>query len=177
MKSAIEIRLYMASLGWNSDDRLTSTGWGKDENGNPKFGYSIWFERWNWHGKQCAANKYHAHTDNLSKIDQITQIAADIALKAWANFTEPGWQPNQLADGTLVENYVRRSFGVVETKLVADELDDFPPEPCRTPNCPDTRARYGSFCGDCLNLRRERYSELVPNNPLLLPWRSRRSIS
>ncbi len=46
--------------------------------------------------------------------------------------------------------------------LAVDKLDDFPPEPCRTPNCPDAKARYGEFCGGCLALRSERYSELVP---------------
>ncbi len=92
--SANNIRLAMSATGWRSHDQITDQGWGD------KVGYSIWFERWDWHGKKTG-NKacYHAHTDDLSKIDETTQKAAEIARRAWAEFPEKA--PSILVDGTL----------------------------------------------------------------------------
>ncbi|MEW6227268.1 MAG: hypothetical protein AB1700_04130 [Bacillota bacterium] len=38
-KTAVEIRVYMSTLGWMSEDQLSDVGW---EN---KVGYCIWFKR------------------------------------------------------------------------------------------------------------------------------------
>lgn len=93
-ESANNIRLAMATKGWRSHDQITDMGWGD------KYGYSIWFERWDWHGVKTG-NKacYHAHTDDLSKIDETVRKAAEIAMRAWREFLDKA--PSILADGTL----------------------------------------------------------------------------
>lgn len=83
----MDIRLAMAKLGWRSEDKLTDQGWGG------KFGYSIWFERYDWHGKRTlvqvgSAACYHAHSSNLDDVAATVQRAADLAIKAWNDFPE-----------------------------------------------------------------------------------------
>lgn len=88
-KSAEEIRIYMSTIGWMSEDRLSNLGWGN------KVGYSIWFWRWDWHNVKLG-NKvcFHYHTDDLSKIDEVVAKTAIKALKAWQQF--PDKVPGQL---------------------------------------------------------------------------------
>jgi hypothetical protein len=95
---AMQIRQSMAAKGWASEDRLTKQGWGD------KVGYSIWFSRYDWHGKRAlvlVGNKacYHAHTSDLSRIDEAVARAADRADTAWEHF--PDRPPEQGADGSL----------------------------------------------------------------------------
>ena len=92
--NSMQIRLEMTKLGWYSDDRLTDMGWGGDV-----FGYSIWFSRWNWHGKKTDKATYHAHTKDLDKIDEVVEKAANLAKKAWAEF--PAKAPRQLLSDEL----------------------------------------------------------------------------
>ncbi len=80
--SAYQIRIEMAELGWNSEDRITDMGWGD------KHGYSIWFERWDWHGKRTDRVCFHEHRAELSKIEDAVKVAAKRALRAWSEFTE-----------------------------------------------------------------------------------------
>ena len=46
----IALRKQMAAEGWLSKDDLTTFGWKEG------FGYSVWFERWDWHGKPLHGN-------------------------------------------------------------------------------------------------------------------------
>lgn len=41
-----KIKLSMAKLGWNIEERISDDGWGDS------IGYRIWFKRWEWHGKE-----------------------------------------------------------------------------------------------------------------------------
>ena len=90
----MKIRLAMTKRGWISEDRLTYMGWGDEgTKRRPRFGYSIWFERWDWHGQRCDKVCYHAHTNDLSKIPEAVQRAAKLARKAWNEF--PDVPPSQ----------------------------------------------------------------------------------
>lgn len=96
----MQIRREMASEGWHSEDRITDQGWGD----KGKFGYSVWFTRWDWHGKQLiriTGNKacYHASTSDLDCMWEAVLMAAKIARRAYAEF--PDIPPRQGADGTL----------------------------------------------------------------------------
>jgi len=96
----VKIRLVMTKLGWISEDRLTYMGWGNDiDTGRPRYGYSIWFQRWVWHGQPCDKVCYHAHTHDLTKIPETVQKAARIARKAWREF--PDVPPIQTVDDRL----------------------------------------------------------------------------
>ncbi|WP_061342320.1 hypothetical protein [Clostridium botulinum] len=86
-KTSIEIRLIMKEQGWNSEDRLSDVGWGG------KVGYSIWFRRYNWHGRNTISLTghgvcFHRHTSNLGQIDHITRICAEQCLKAYKDYTD-----------------------------------------------------------------------------------------
>lgn len=96
------IRIAMAEEGWTSHDDLTEAGWGGE------FGYSIWFERWDWHGallikitgeKAC----YHAHRKGLDRQEMLeaTEEAAALARKAWVLFACEGAPPVQTVHGFL----------------------------------------------------------------------------
>lgn len=87
------LRAAMQAEGWNSHDRLTDMGWGKG-----KVGYSIWFERWDWHGRHVDRVTFHAHTDDLSRIGAVVQHAANLARRAWAEFDRDHC-PRQSNDG------------------------------------------------------------------------------
>lgn len=89
------IRRQMAAEGWHSHDRLTTLGWG---NG---FGYSIWFHRWEWHGRRVdyAAASYHASTADPSKALSAVKEAARIARQALHDY--PEYPPGQGPKGVL----------------------------------------------------------------------------
>jgi hypothetical protein len=89
-KGALQVRQYMSSLGWASDDRLTTLGWGRDDQGNPVFGYSIWFERWNWHGVRCDKRVCGSFVRSAcpDQIDQAVRFAAETALRMWETFVD-----------------------------------------------------------------------------------------
>lgn len=86
-KTSIDIRLLMKDKGWESRDMLSTNGW---ING---YGYSIWFERYDWHERNAFGLTghqvcFHRHTNNLSEIDNITKICAEQALKAYEDYTD-----------------------------------------------------------------------------------------
>lgn len=86
-KTSIEIRLIMKDLGWTSRDCLSKYGW---VNG---YGYSIWFERNDWHGRKAFALTghnvcFHEHTNDLDEINHITKVCAERSLKAYEEFTD-----------------------------------------------------------------------------------------
>lgn len=94
---AMALRRELAAEGWYSHDRLTSLGWGKGQ-----LGYSIWFERWDWHGRHVDSITFHAHTPDLSRVAEATAHAAALARKAWAEFDRDHC-PRQSNDGRGVE--------------------------------------------------------------------------
>ncbi|WP_434302590.1 hypothetical protein [Clostridium botulinum] len=100
--SAMEIRLAMKENGWNSKDSLTNIGWGN------KYGYSIWFERWDWHNVKGDKVCIHGHTSDLTKINKITYLTAIKCLRAWEDFTNS--IPEQMADGSLEEDIIQTPF-------------------------------------------------------------------
>ncbi|KVP39843.1 hypothetical protein [Burkholderia ubonensis] len=45
----LELRVAMAAEGWLSQDMVSPEGWSEEP------GYSIWFKRYDWHGKRTMA--------------------------------------------------------------------------------------------------------------------------
>lgn len=102
-ETSMQIRLRMAALGWISEDRITWMGWGLDGT----YGYSIWFERWDWHGKVMDRISFGGSTKDFSEIDAVTKRAADLALRAWREF--PNSVPRAVND-TLVRDEMVSGF-------------------------------------------------------------------
>lgn len=99
---AEHLRLQMAREGWHSEDRLSDEGWGRG-----RVGYSIWFSRYDWHGKKAmhmTGGKacYHAHTPDPSMASQTVARAAEIARRAWNEY--PQVPPSQGLGGELISN-------------------------------------------------------------------------
>lgn len=97
--AVMALRAEMMAEGWSSEDRLTKMGWGATP------GYSIWFERWDWHGQKTlilVGSKacYHAHTPSLDHILDTVREAAERARRAWRDF--PDCPPDQDAYHRLV---------------------------------------------------------------------------
>jgi len=104
----VRLRLAMWAEGWTSEDQLTTNGWGSG------LGYSIWFNRWDWHGKRLTAFRatYHAHGLARDGILSVAEKAAALAREAWERF--PDEPPNQMA------HYVLQSPG--DYVLANDQL-------------------------------------------------------
>lgn len=86
-----EIKLYMRSLGWSSEDRLC------------RWGYYINFNRYDWHGVQLAVNLSISSdrvNPDITDIHQTVIRAARLALKAWETYSDS--VPRQDAKGNLV---------------------------------------------------------------------------
>ena len=110
--NAAEIRLEMARLGWDSDDRVDHMGWGLSEDKQPQYGYVIWFTRWNWHGRRIDKVSFHSSvapgpSGVPDTIDMLRAVltAATRACAAWEQFTEPGMAPRQGRHGEQVEGH------------------------------------------------------------------------
>ena len=99
MDDIYKIRLEMKKLGWSSEDRFSTLGW---ENG---YGYSIWFKRIDWHGKNAYSITghhicFHEHIKdggNYEKVLETVKKCADKAKKAWKDFPES--IPHQFTNG------------------------------------------------------------------------------
>jgi hypothetical protein len=100
--NCMEIRMIMKGKGWDSNDSITQTGW---KNG---YGYSIWFERWDWHGISIGEVCLHSHTNNLSEIDNLVYKLAIKSLKAWDDFQDS--VPHQMADNSLKPDPIQTPF-------------------------------------------------------------------
>lgn len=90
------LRVEMANEGWHSQDRLSEMGWGG------RVGYSVWFERYDWHGRRIGGVVFHAHTPDLAQMRRAALHAAALARKAWATFGQ-NQIPRQTPDGRDVE--------------------------------------------------------------------------
>lgn len=103
---AMQIRLHMADLGWHSHDCLSDMGWGD------KFGYSIWFKRYDWHGHEIGIEAcIHGYMSDLSEIDITTKQVAQKALDAWDKF--PTCIPHQYADGSIIPSTTQPDWAIV----------------------------------------------------------------
>jgi hypothetical protein len=98
----IQLRQQMAREGWDSRDELTTIGWGN------KVGYSVWFTRWDWHGKKLFGHNacYHAHRPSSAEMFATTLEAATLARKAYEEFQAA--PPHLMADGSLKAHEVHR---------------------------------------------------------------------
>lgn len=95
----MSIRLLMKDAGWVSKDDLTDIGWGD------KYGYSIWFERWDWHGVDIYNSvSFHSHSSNLDNMVETVRDAAKLALKAWNEYIDS--VPTQLVGDKLGVNSI-----------------------------------------------------------------------
>lgn len=83
-----KIKLSMAKLGWNIEERISDDGWGDS------IGYRIWFKRWDWHGKETLTligNKvrFTGATSDAFDYEAVLNIVyktAKKARKAWHDF-------------------------------------------------------------------------------------------
>ena len=96
-----EIRIELARLGWNTEDRLTHFGWGGG------YGYSAWVNRWEWHGVRLGGRvsfHWRIRPESLTSenIDKTWVKLKEIALAAWRDYPES--LPHQLVDGSVVED-------------------------------------------------------------------------
>lgn len=98
LSKLVRIRRAMALRGWQSEDRLSTQGWGDN------VGYTIWFSRWNWHGNNLLGNSatYWASGYVSEGILQIVEKAASRAKLAWRAFSD--FPPEQLSNGKLRES-------------------------------------------------------------------------
>lgn len=98
-----EIRIELAALGWNTEDKLSNFGWGTGD----RRGYSVWVSRWNWHGVRLGSSvSFHQSVspENLTpeNIDAAWTRCRNIALAAWDDY--PHSLPMVTADGKVIED-------------------------------------------------------------------------
>ena len=101
MSKAFEIRIELARLGWNTEDRLSNFGWADG------YGYSAWVNRWEWHGVRLGGSvSFHASVrpESLTpeNIDRTWERLRDMAVAAWQDFPES--LPCQTVDGSVIED-------------------------------------------------------------------------
>lgn len=83
-----KIKLSMAKLGWNIEERISDDGWGDS------IGYRIWFKRWDWHEKETLTligNKvcFTGATSDAFDYEAVLNIVYKTAKKtrkAWHDF-------------------------------------------------------------------------------------------
>lgn len=83
----------MTKRGWRSRDKLSDVGWGINKNKSRIYGYSIWFERYEWHGRDSwkitgSTVCFHRHTSNLDNIDKAVRECAEQALNAYEDYKD-----------------------------------------------------------------------------------------
>lgn len=116
MDEIYKIRLEMKKLGWESEDALTPLGW---KNG---YGYSIWFKRSDWHGRNVYTItghevSFHEHVKDGSdykKVLESVRLCAEKSKKAWNDFTDS--IPCQYANG-IREDIMIVPFNEGETSI------------------------------------------------------------
>lgn len=118
--TAMEIRLKMKEHGWDSEDCLNEGGW---ING---YSYSVWFKRWKWHGRHAVILTghevtFHKHTNDLSKIDAVTRLCAEQALKAYVDF--PKTIPCLNAKDEVVEDIILGDWNDPRAIIKVKELN------------------------------------------------------
>jgi hypothetical protein len=79
-----DIRLHMASLGWQSTDAIAENGI-----------YTINFYRYDWQGIPVSQVSFYARTHDLVRINETVARAGRLALRAWKDFPDDvPCQPN-----------------------------------------------------------------------------------
>lgn len=93
--SCVEVRINMAINNWKSEDNLTNIGWGN------KYGYSISFIRWDWHGVSIGEPiKFTKYLSDTSEINEGTKDLALMVLELWEEHKNT--IPKQLSDGSII---------------------------------------------------------------------------
>lgn len=95
----IALRAAMHAEGWGSEDRISN--WGTR---STPAGYSIWFSRWDWHGRRTDNITFHAHVADVLRAPEAVAHAAELARQAWATFGI-NQCPRQSPDGRGVEEW------------------------------------------------------------------------
>ena len=72
-----DIRLHMATLGWQSNDAIA-------ENGS----YTVSFYRYDWRGVPVSQVSFYGRTHDLGKINETVARAGRLALRAWRDFPD-----------------------------------------------------------------------------------------
>lgn len=105
---AMKIRERMSQEGWASEDRLSDLGWADGP------GYSIWFWRYDWHGKKLGNRVFiYQSTPDLNKIEETVLRAANLARRAYREFTN---SIPRLTNGSLTTDHLftKLEFGEKE---------------------------------------------------------------
>lgn len=106
----VKLKTEMAKNGWEIEERTGTAGWGG------KIGYTVWAERWDWHGKSSASltgNKVSlfALCDDAADEEKILQAVrrlSGLTKRAWEEF--PDSIPELNAKGELAEAHMVRPF-------------------------------------------------------------------
>lgn len=106
----LKLKTEMVKNGWEIEERTGTAGWDR------KIGYTVWAERWDWHGKSSASltgNKVSlfAMADDAAEEEKVLQaIRRLVALtkRAWEEF--PDSIPELNAKGELAEAHMVRPF-------------------------------------------------------------------
>lgn len=97
------LRASLAAAGWESQDRLGAHGWGE------RPGYSVWFSRYDWHGRFLGtAVTVHASDPDLAGAPAAVLRAGALAVRAWEEFPEA--VPRVDARGRLVVDELATKF-------------------------------------------------------------------
>ena len=110
LEEYLKLKTEMAKNGWEIEEHTGTTGW------SGKIGYTIWAERWDWHGKSNAyltGNKISlfALCDDAADEEKVLQAMrrlSDLTKRAWKEF--PDSIPELNAKGELTEAHMVRSF-------------------------------------------------------------------
>lgn len=109
---SLEIRQYMADLGFVSRDDMSYFGWGIDNNGHKLIGYGIWFKHWRWHGTRSSDVTFHEHVSpedlNQYQIIEAVRRCAKRAIDAWNNC--PNFVPRQMPDGSMAVDEIATKY-------------------------------------------------------------------
>lgn len=100
-----KIKREMARLGWNIEERISDDGWDRKSKG-----YSIWFKRPDWHGKNVYTITghevcFHGHIGDFMMSQGVLRVVKETATKAkqaWNDF--PDSIPYQTSTGEVVKD-------------------------------------------------------------------------
>lgn len=109
MDKIMKIKIQMAKLGWDVEEKISSNGWGR------KIGYTVWFKRCDWHGKFTYSLTGHivhfvgcCGTLDYESILNTIHDTAKMARKAWHDF--PDSIPFQTANNKVMKDVMFFDF-------------------------------------------------------------------
>ncbi len=74
---AYDIRIHMATLGWQSTDAIAENGC-----------YTVSFYRYDWQGVPVSQVSFYARTHDVGRINETVARAGRLALRAWKDFPD-----------------------------------------------------------------------------------------